>query len=255
MLQGLSGPQSVGFFSAAALIAQVPIATLANCIGPYNYSLAVAALEFRTPQAVRAQLDRNFVFLLGLVLPGAAAIVALSENLAHVIVGAAYGDTVIQLAPWLAGTAALSSMRGFYVDTAFQLANKVSALTWINLITILVNVALDFWLIPLYGAQGAAISSFMAIVVSLIIASIWSRSVFRLSIPYMDAAKIIASTAFMFLALRVLNGAFGVPALAAQVVVGLAVYLAGMVAFNVLGIQYEMNKHLPRVRRLFVRAR
>jgi O-antigen/teichoic acid export membrane protein len=154
MLQGLSGPQSVGLFSAATLIAQVPVVTLANCIGPYSYSMAVEAVEFRSAQAVKIQLERNFALLLGLVLPGAIGIIALSENLAHVIVGPAYSDAVIRLAPWLAGSAVLSSMRGFYVDTAFQLAHKVSALTWINLLAILVNVALDFWLIPTTGDIG-----------------------------------------------------------------------------------------------------
>jgi O-antigen/teichoic acid export membrane protein len=255
MLQGLSGPQSVGLFAASALIAQVPIVTLANCIGPYSYSKAVEAVEFRSAEAASAQLQRNFVFLLGLVLPGAAGIVALSENLAHVIVGPDYSDAVIRLAPWLAGTGVLSSMRGFYVDTAFQLAHRVSALTWINLIAIAVNLILDFWLIPTAGELGAAISSFLAILVSLVVASVWSRRIFRLSIPYAGAAKIVASTALMFLILRSLTGFFGVPALAGQLAIGLAVYLAAVIAFNVLGVRHHLLERFPHIRRRLLRAR
>jgi O-antigen/teichoic acid export membrane protein len=255
MLQGLSGPQSVGLFTASTLITQVPIATLASCIGPYSYSMAVEAVEFRSAEAANAQLQRNFVFLLGLVLPGAAGIVALSENLAHVIVGPDYSDTVIRLAPWLAGAAVLSSMRAFYVDTAFQLAHRVSALTWINFIAIGVNLILDFWLIPTAGELGAAMSSFLAILVSLIVASVWSLRVFRLSIPYVGAAKIVASTAFMFLILRSLTGFFGVPALACQLAIGLTVYLAAVIAFNVLGVRRHLLERFPFIKRRLLRAR
>ena len=254
MLQGLSGPQSVGLFAAAALIAQVPIVTLANCIGPYCYSLAVDAVEFKSAAEANAQLELNFAFLLGLVLPGAAGIIALSHNLAYVIVGPAYADAVIRLAPWLAGSAVLSSMRGFYVDTAFQLAHKVSALTWINLIAIAVNLVLDFWLIPMAGELGAAMSSFVAILVSLVVASVWSGRVFRLSIPYAGAAKIVASTILMFLVLRGLTGFFGVVALGGQLTIGLAVYLAAVIALNVLGIRHRLLEHLPHIRRLVRRA-
>jgi O-antigen/teichoic acid export membrane protein len=255
MLQGLSGPQSVGLFSAAALVAQVPVLTLANCIGPYSYSMAVEAVEFRSAEAANAQLKRNFALLLGLTLPGAAGIIALSENLAHVIVGPDYSDTVIRLAPWLAGSAVLSGMRGYYFDTAFQLAHRVSALTWINLIAIAVNLVLDFWLIPTAGELGAAVSSFVAILVSLVVAWVWSRRIFRLYIPYAGAAKIVASTLLMFITLRGLTGFSGAPALAGQLIVGLAVYLTAVIALNVLGIRQLLFERFPQVKRLLLRTR
>jgi O-antigen/teichoic acid export membrane protein len=217
--------------------------------------MAVEAVEFRSVQAVNAQLERNFAFLLGLVLPGAAGIVALSENLAHVIVGSAYSDAVIRLAPWLAGSAVLSSIRGFYVDTAFQLAHRVSALTWINLIAIAVNLVLDFWLIPMAGELGAAMSSFAAVLVSLVVASVWSRRIFRLSVPYAGATKIVASTVLMFLILRSLTGFFGVPALVGQFTIGLAAYLSALFAFNVLGVRHHLLERFPHIRRLLLRAR
>jgi O-antigen/teichoic acid export membrane protein len=255
MLQGLSGPQSVGLFSAAALVAQVPIVTLANCIGPYAYSMAVEAVEFRSTEAANAQLQRNFAFLLGLVLPGAAGIVALSQNLAHVIVGPDYGVAVIRLAPWLAGSAVLTSMRAFYVDTAFQLAHRVSALTWINLVAISVNLILDFLLIPVAGELGAAMSSFAAILASLIVASIWSLRIFRLSIPYIGAIKIAASSVLMFLVLHSLTRFFGVSALVGQLTIGLAVYLAAVFALNVLGVRHHLIENLPQITRRLLRAR
>ncbi len=254
MLQALSGPEAVGLFSAAALVAQVPVVTLANCIGPYSYSMAVEAVEFRSAAEARAQLRQNFLLLLALVLPGAVGIVALSENLAHVIVGSAYDEAVVTLAPWFAGAAILSSMRGFYVDIAFQLAHKVGALTWINLIAIIVNVGLDFWLIPSAGERGAAMASFIAVLTSLVVASIWSLRVYRLSIPLADTAKIIASTALMFLVLRELTGVSGVAALAVQLATGFAVYAAALLALNVLDLRRHMFDRFPLIGRLFLRT-
>jgi O-antigen/teichoic acid export membrane protein len=255
MLQGLSGSHSVGLFSAAALIAQVPIGTLANCIGPYTYSMAVQAVEFQSAEAANAQLQQNFALLLSLILPGAAGIVALSQNLAHVIAGPDYTDAVIRLTPWLAGSAVLTSLRAFYVDTAFQLAHKVSALTWINLIAIAVNVVLDFFLVPSAGELGAATSSFAATLISLIVASVWSRRVFRLSIPWVDAMKIGASTAAMFIVLHGLTRYSGTPALVGQLAIGLAVYLAGLLSSNVLGLRHHLLEQLPQITRRLLRAR
>jgi O-antigen/teichoic acid export membrane protein len=255
MLQGLSGSHAVGLFSAAALIAQVPIGTLANCIGPYTYSMAVEAVEFKSTEAANLQLHRNFALLLGLVLPGAAGIIALSQNLAHVVVGSDYTDAVIHLTPWLAGSAVFTSMRAFYVDTAFQLAHKVSALTWINLIAIAVNVILDFFLIPSAGELGAAMSSFVATLVSLVVASVWSLRVFPLSVPLVGAIKIGASTLGMFIVLHGLTRFFGPTALVGQLTIGLVVYLVAVLGSNVLGVRHHLNERLPRITRRLLRAR
>jgi len=237
LLQALSGPQTVGFFTAATFVAQMPLSALAAGIGTSAYSMAVHAVEFRSPEAARGQLARNIVLLLGIIVPGAAGIVALSQNLAHLMVGRAYWQSVIVLAPWLSVATIFSSVRAFYVDTAFQLAHHNSPLIWTMSITVAVNVVLDVLLIPNLGELGAAIGSCCALFLGLVVAAVASRGVFRLPIPFGDAIKIVTSSAAMFVVISHLAEYTGAVALALQIGVGALVYVGGIIAFNVQGVR------------------
>jgi O-antigen/teichoic acid export membrane protein len=246
LLQALAGSRAVGLFSASVLVAQTPILALAGGVGPFAYSMAVRALEFHSREAANAQLAQNFVVLLGIVIPSAVGIIALTDNLAHLMVGAAYWQSAILLAPWLAPAAVFASIRVFYVDVAFQLAHKTSPLVWIMSATVAINVGLDLWLIPKLGVQGAAIGGSCALLAGLVIGAIASRSVFRLPIPVIDIAKVVASAGIMFIALHELTRYSGFLALACQIGVGSMVYGAGLIAFNLLGIRNRLMQYVPR---------
>jgi O-antigen/teichoic acid export membrane protein len=240
LLQLLSGSDAVGLFTAGALVAVVPITALAGGIGPWAYSMAVRALEFRSAESARAQLAQNLVVLLGIVCPAAAGIVALSDNLAHLLVGAAYWHSVILLTPWLSALAVLSGIRAFYIDTAFQLAHRTAPLIWTMLLTVGVNIGLDLWLIPLYRELGAAIGSCGASVVGLAAAIVASRRVYPLPFPVIDPAKILASTGIMVMVLYELARFSGVWALAGQIAAGSLAYAGAVAAFDVLGARNRL---------------
>jgi O-antigen/teichoic acid export membrane protein len=251
MLQGLSGPHDLGLFTAATLVAQVPILALAGGIGPWAYSMAVEALEFRSEVAARIQLERNFTLLFAVVLPAATGISALSLNLAHLLVGDLYWDMAVRLTPWLSATAVLLSIRAYYIDIAFQLGQRTSPLIWTSLVAVIVNVAMDYWLIPTAGPLGAAIGSFCALVVSSIVATIASRRVFRLPFPFGDSVKIAVVTGMMFLVLRELSAFRGAVALGCQIAIGVIVYAVGIMAFNVLGVRYQLIQSMRHFRQRF----
>jgi O-antigen/teichoic acid export membrane protein len=235
MLQGLSGPRAVGLFAAAALVTQVPVQTLASCIGPSAYSMAVQAVEFRAPAAARAVLARNFVVLAAIIIPAVAGIIALSHNLAHVIVGRPYWAATVALAPWLAGGAAVASLRAFYVDFSFQLAHRTSSLIWINCIAVIANIGLDLWLIPGHGELGAAIGSFSALTLSLVVAAIMSVRAYPLTVPVLETAKILASSGVMWFVLRHIHASDGLFSLVGQIGSGCMIYFAGLLVTNVVG--------------------
>jgi O-antigen/teichoic acid export membrane protein len=244
LLQALSGPQAVGFFTAAAFVTQVPISSLAAGIGPLAYSMAVRALEFCSPEAARAQLSQNFVVLLGIVVPSAVGIIALSHNLAQLMVGIAYWHSVVLLAPWLAVAAIFSIIRAYYVDTAYQLAHYNSPLIWTTLIAIVINVALDLSLIPNLGELGAAIGSCTALFIGLVVGAVISRGVFRLPLPWSDIAKVVTSSAIMFAILREISMYSGGLALAGQIALGGLVYGSGIIALNVHGMRNRASRRL-----------
>ena len=248
LLQVLSGPEAVGLFTAAALVTQMPIQALANGIGPLAYSLAVRTLELNS-KATRSQLAQNFIILIGIVLPSAAGVVALSDNLATLIVAPYYWKSVVSLAPWLAAAAVVATIRAFYIDTAFQLANRTLLLAIFTLLALVVNIALNICLIPSFGVLGAAISSFCALLSSSVVAAIYSRFVFPLPLPIVDTSKVLVSTGAMFLVLRQLAFWLGPWALLLQVTLGCAVYTSLIIMLNVLNVRGWIIQRSPLVRR------
>ena len=248
MLQGMLGTREVGLFTAASLVAQVPIQALAGSIGPWAYSMAVQELEFQSQEAASRQLERNFTVLFGVLFPASVGIVALSTNLSHLVVGSLYWDAAVMLAPWLAATAVISSIRAFYVETAFQLGHRTFHLIWITLLALVIDVMTDYWLIPSIGLLGAAIGGLTASVVSTA-AAVWaSRSVFRLPFPATDATRLLISAGLMFLSIRGLTHYSGGLALFVQVTTGVLVYGGSIIACNVTGARSQALLILERLR-------
>jgi len=234
MLQLLAGSKAVGLFTAASFVAQVPIALLAGGIGPSANALAVRAYEFTDSATVKAQLEENLVSLLGIVLPAAMGITALSRNLAYVLVGENFAPTVIELAPWLCVASTLWAVRANYFDSAFHLARNTRPLIMIMSVTLAANVALDFWLIPWKGELGAAIGSCIALSAGFVVAVIASRRIYKLPLPIKETAKVVLASALMYSALQTVADSRGVGAFFVQLTIGSLVYLTSIVALDVL---------------------
>ncbi len=248
LLQALSGPEAVGLFNAAALLTQMPIQALAVGIGPLSYSMAVRTLELNS-KATKSQLAQNFILLIGIVLPSAVGVVAVSDNLAHLIVAQFYWKSVVSLAPWLSATAVVGTIRAHYIDAAFQLAHRTLLLALFTVLALVVNLTLDIWLIPPLGVLGAAIGSFFALLSSSVVAAICSRFVFPLPLPMIDTAKVLVSTGVMFLVVHQLASWSGPWALLCQITVGGTVYTALVVILNVLNVREWIIQRFLLIRR------
>ena len=243
MLQLLSGSKAVGLFTAASFVAQVPISFLAGGIGPSANALAVRAFEFTDHATVKAQLEENLVSLLGIVLPAAVGITALSRNLAYVLVGGSFGQTVIELAPWLCLASAIWNVRAYYFDSAFHLARNTRPLITVMLVTLTANIAVDFWLIPWKAELGTAIGSCIALGAGFVVAVIASRKVYNLPLPIKEAAKVVIGSAIMYFALQTVASSRGIGALLLQLTIGSLVYLASIVALDVLQSRQWLIRH------------
>src|SRR5258708_28956517 len=117
-------------------------------MGPSAYAFGVLAFEFTDHATVKAQLEENLVSLLGIVLPAAVGITALSRNLAYVLVGANFAQAVIELAPWLCLASAIWTVRAYYFDSAFHLARNTRPLITVMAVTPAAQFARAFCLIP-----------------------------------------------------------------------------------------------------------
>ena len=176
MLLLLSSSKAVGLFTAATLVAQMPISFLAGGIGPSANAMAVRALEFTDDETVKAQRGRTG-HPSRIVLPAALASTALSRNLADVIVG--------ELRPERHQPALAIRRIGDMDYSRLLLRQRLPSCSHataghFRVVTLAANIALDFWLIPWKGELGAAIGSCAALSVGFVVAVIASRKVYKL---------------------------------------------------------------------------
>ncbi|HVY16311.1 MAG TPA: oligosaccharide flippase family protein [Rhodopila sp.] len=248
MLGALNGTESIGLFSAAAMVAQMPVLSLASGIGPSAYAMAVRAKSFGSAEDLDDQLRRTFILLLGLVLPAALGIVGLSKSLSHILVGPLYSGHVVTLAPWLAAMGVISSMRAFYADIAFQLEQKTTSLIWTMVLAVIVNGSLGLVLIPHLGPKGAAISSFCAAITGLLASAALGRRHTILPIPFPDTIKLAVSALVMFFVVDRLPETVQLLQLLFEIVIGVAVFGGSVLLLDVMGIRRTLIQLLPMMR-------
>jgi O-antigen/teichoic acid export membrane protein len=247
LLEALAGLATVGFFTAAWLIAANSIQLLSAGIGSATYSLAVRAVEAGDASVIDRQLSENIIVLLCLLLPAGIGLACIAPNVAYSLVGEDFIIPVSQLTPWLAASAVVAGIRANYFDHAFYLGQNTRRLLCVKLVGSLVNIVCNLWWIPIYGAKGAVLASFVANSIALAHGIILGRSCYRLPVPAGELLRISLATATMAVLLLLLPDHKGLSMLAFQVFLGALVYAAAILALNVMNARSRLREWLSQV--------
>ncbi|MBS0344087.1 MAG: polysaccharide biosynthesis protein, partial [Proteobacteria bacterium] len=88
-----------------------------------------------------------------------------AADISNLVFGEGLRSDAAQVMPWVAAAAAIGYFKNYYLDVGFQLARTTSMQLRITAVMAFVNIAMNFLLIPKLGGEGAAISTFLAMVV------------------------------------------------------------------------------------------
>ncbi len=92
---------------------------------------------------------------------------------------------------WLMGSFVFLAV-GYVFGTLITASSEMKALNWIAFATVLLNVVLNIWLIPDYGSEGAAFTSFVSLGFMAISQIIFSYRKFRVAIfPWLWRAAML----------------------------------------------------------------
>ena len=127
-------------------------------IGSATYSLAVRAVESGDIVQADRQLRQNIVYLMGILLPSAAGLSLIEPHLAAVLMKPDYHEAIARTTPWLAASGTMLCLRAHYVDHAFHLGNRTWLLSRVMVISTVINLLLNYLLIPPFGYVGAAMA-------------------------------------------------------------------------------------------------
>jgi len=85
----------------------------------------------------------------------------------------------------------------YYVHRAFMLSGQTQKFVWALVAPVILNIGLNFLLIPIYGLMGAVWATVLSYSLAIIIATILGRRDYPLPIPLRAATEIAFCSAVM----------------------------------------------------------
>ena len=170
----------------------------------------------------------------------------MGPNFVHLLIGEEYQEAVTFLLPWIAIAIFMMGMQATYFDLAFQLGHHTIGIVKISIIIVIINISLNWWLIPIMGMKGAAIATLVSFILGAVLSAIIGRKYFAVPFPIRDFLKIIFATAFMSIILWWFKDNRGWAWFILQLLLGLISYGLIIYAYNLLDIKDNIKNYLNR---------
>ena len=237
MIAALVGMDAAGVYAAAYDFTQ-RLLFMVMAAAFLAFSPAVFRSHERGETALLGRRIREQVTLfLVTALPMAVVLILAAPLVARIAFGPEFRASAEQLLPWLAVGTLLQGVQAFFASYYFTLSRRTAANAWIVLGGAVLNIGLNLLLIPVSGAQGAAVATVLSYAAVLLASVAVGRRWVSLPWPIHDtvAASLacVASAPLLIMAAQKteLLHALGLGAAAG----GLLVLL--LLAFNVGGSQ------------------
>ncbi|MDD5447731.1 MAG: oligosaccharide flippase family protein [Actinomycetota bacterium] len=226
VLQFIKGPSSVGIYtvvySLSAAVASLSVSFISMGAAP----VVIKTYEFEGEGAAVVLINRVTRYILLLLLPSMFGIWALRDRIFTVITSPRYLAGSVALLPLAIGF--IFEFIGWPAMTNIVLKKKTKLFAIPAATSALVNIGLNFALIPHFGITGAAVATMISYMLHFVILTAISLRYMRWSFPWLDAIKIAFATSVMALSLGALEsleigGVFGLLIL---ILLGAAIYFA-----------------------------
>lgn len=160
MIQHMLGPQELGLYSAASKIYEGWV------VIPFILSIAALPRLVKQRQISKAIYERELCTLFATVFWAGIIVALFCSIFSELIIRLSFGDEflpsahVLSISMWAAAFSGLSS-----VSTRYFVTEGLERLNlWRTVFTLLLNIALNWVLIPIAGIEGAAFSTLISLV-------------------------------------------------------------------------------------------
>lgn len=234
-IERMMGLDAVGVYSAAYELAQYSIGAMTTVVHLAAFPLIVAGLSKNGVEYAKVQLRKSFIAILSITMPAAVGLAIISPNIAKALMGAGFGEAEY-IIPWFALGVFLNALKAFYFDYSFQLASAMRPYLITVAAPAILNIVLNFHLIPVYGLEGAAISMAAAFAVGLVLSMALGRKFFEMPIIWWsEVFKVCIATGAMFILVNFSSFNDELTGLILKILVGGGGYLMFLFLFNFIG--------------------
>jgi len=234
------GDAQVGIYSAGYTMVDRIITMLFMAVATPSFPLVVQQLEQDGPRAARRQMYRNGLAMLILVLPACAGLLLTNEHLVSLLIGEDFREGAVNLIPWIVLSSVLNGLSAHYFAHTFHLAKRSKSLFWIQIPVALLNLMLNFLLIPKFGFMGAAYATFASSILLLILTVRWGYRSFPFIFPFREFFQILACIGGMAAVLIFLDFPTNTWGLIWKIIAGCISYIVGLVAFDIMDVRSKI---------------
>lgn len=217
------------------------ILLIMSAINLAAYPVIIKLLETEGKKPAMEYFRQYAILLLGLSIPVVVGLNLIGPDLIYLLIDEKYQASVIYLLPWITFAVFVMGLQAMYFDIAFQLGHYVIVIAKIAVVIAVVNLGLNFWLIPIIDIKGAAIATLTSFLIGGILSIILGRKHFKLPFPLIEFSKIIVASFVMGFCLWWLKDLRGWGWLMLQLSVGTISYLTIIIAFNILDIRSHIK--------------
>jgi O-antigen/teichoic acid export membrane protein len=162
ILEFLMGAEATGLYAASYDLAMRSLHVLMLVVAMACNPVIFRAYEAEGRAAAAPLIRGQGELLLGLALPAAIGFIILAPGITALMLGAEFQQAARELIPWIAAATVLSGFQAFYLSLSFALPKQPLRQTAVFAAGALVNVVLNFLLIPRFGLMGAALATVAA---------------------------------------------------------------------------------------------
>lgn len=182
---------AVGQYNAGYNLANRSLDVLFVWLGMAVTPVIIATLEHDGIEKTKEVLKNYGATMLLIILPAATGIALVAEP-AGFILGESVRAEAVKIMPWIAFAGVLNGFISYYAQRAFMLSKNTGVLAVTMIVPVIVNVALNLYLIPRYGLIGAVWATMAAYGVGLVLSLYIAKRYFPLPLPL----KALAQCAF-----------------------------------------------------------
>lgn len=236
------GADAVGSYSSAYDLAQQSLGMLMGVVHLAAFPLVLRVFETDGAAAARSQIEKNGFFLLAVAVPATVGLACLSKNIGFVMLGSGFQQDASRIISVVALAILIGGIKSYYFDYSFQLGREAGGLAWAALGAAGVNLALNFYWIPIYGVLGSAYATLAGFSIGLLLSFLLGRRIFALPGFSREIWKIGLATSIMGAVLMLFCNGVGAVALLMHIFIGVLVYISLMILLNAGGTRSELRK-------------
>jgi O-antigen/teichoic acid export membrane protein len=242
LLHTYTSSEAVGRYSAAFDLTQQSLGVLMVVINLAAFPLIVRELNENGIAAAQKQLRDNANVLLTVSFPAAVGLIVLAGNISFVILGEGFQQGAETIISFVALTALLNGIRSYYFDYSFHLSKKLRGQVIAILSAATFNILLNLFLIPVFGALGAAVASLIAASLGLFMSWYLGRKVFPLPGFSNNIYKIGAASVAMGVSLSFIAAERGAAYLIYQLLAGIVCYVFFALVFDIAEVRQRAKR-------------